>query len=543
MKKTIITIMGIVLAFSACTNIDFEEEVKKNISQGEENPFLTRAAGQNQATSWDECERCYLSSNEVVRLPWANSSSGSIPDDVRLDVKQSDGWRILYSNVEFIGYHYEGCIKEPNLNYLLLYNKYTGMLKGFYYVPNVAANNHAFWQLYIPQTNTKLFNFAEDFATPSNNTATNKVIVSNVSTNGIAGGFSIGWNCFMQELSYDPNSLNEVLDISSHALNQTIYDFNGTFDASSEGVITSVSSKSGILSGVASLLGDKAKNALDSMSSSGIVKEILKPAAELAISELIPLGINKLFGSLLSSSTTTKQNLQFSTNGKLTISGVSTQANDGYIAPVMGISLGSLGERLGVWNLTETPKYTIPSSPKLVKIKLIGGTTVFVYKVEASPSMQYVVNPDVDANVNIIYDLVDYAKYDGHNPSFFPYASPSYVYIFQSTENPIFNQTTLYSDGNTTIKTMPVSYTVQAKDLYPNYKSSNGTPACDFVNCDYEFRRAVAFKVAAKIEKGDIQAVSSKTFAPINELKTIGDRAHYWTLSELIQKGYWNPSN
>lgn len=51
--------------------------------------------------SFAMCENALLSSGKVVKLPWSDSSTNSIPDEVRVDVAEADGWRVLYSTVEF----------------------------------------------------------------------------------------------------------------------------------------------------------------------------------------------------------------------------------------------------------------------------------------------------------------------------------------------------------------------------------------------------------------------------------------------------------
>lgn len=55
---------------------------------------------------------------------------------------------------------------DVGTNYLLLYNLYTGILKGLVYVEsNASPNNHAFWML-TTDRRTTLFNFSEAFAKP-----------------------------------------------------------------------------------------------------------------------------------------------------------------------------------------------------------------------------------------------------------------------------------------------------------------------------------------------------------------------------------------
>ena len=140
---------------------------------------LTRSS----SGGWEECERGIISTGDTVSLPWASTTTSQVPTEIRKDVNHSDGWRILYSNVRIIGYDTD-VDHQSGANYIIMYNKYSGILKGFCYAKSVQSNNHANWMLTIPQSNTKLFNFVDYFATPANATSTNQITLSNISTNG-----------------------------------------------------------------------------------------------------------------------------------------------------------------------------------------------------------------------------------------------------------------------------------------------------------------------------------------------------------------------
>ena len=457
---------------------------------------------------------------------------------MRYDVKESDGWRILYSTVDIIGYDHTVHTGTQS-NYLLLYNKYTGVLKGFYYATSMESNNHAFFQLTIPTSQqTKLFNFVSEFAVPSDSTATNSVLLSAITDDGIAAGFEEGWNCFMVELSYDPNSLNETMSISGVCMNVTSFSLNGSIDAESEGVIMGANHKtSSFMSGIASVVGDMAKAFMGTLGIAGPVGVGLGGLAATSATSLFNYGVNKIFGSLLTQSSTTVQNVQFTTNGKLSVSGTSSTPSSGLIAPLGSIPLNGTGERLGVWNLTAKPRYTIPSCPVLVKAEL--GTMVqYIYRVETEPTIQYVVNPDVSASVN--YSIVEYTRYDGSNVSPLPYhASPSTCGAFNTGVYPMLNQSTLYNDSYTTIKTMPMmGYTFMALEETPNYVSSDGKPACDLSDYVYEYLRPVKFKVVATVNAGGNQVKSGKTFTPVFLKQKNGDTTRNWSISELMSLGY-----
>ena len=493
----------------------------------------TRSGG----TTFDQCLQCQICDGSTVNLPWNQNAPGNVPEEVRYDVKESDGWRILYSTVDIIGYDHTVHTGTQS-NYLLLYNKYTGVLKGFYFATSMQSNNHAFFQLTIPTSQqTKLFNFVSEFAIPSDSTATNNVLLSAITDDGIAAGFEEGWNCFMAELSYDPNSLNETMSISGVCMNVTSYTLNGTINAESEGVIMGANHKtSSFMSGIASVVGDVAKAFMGTLGIAGPVGVGLEGLAATSATSLFSYGVNKIFGSLLTQSSTTVQNVQFSTNGQLLVTGTSSLPSSGYIVPVGSIPLNGTGECLGVWNLTAKPTYTIPSCPKLVKAKL-GSMVQYIYRVDAVPAIQYVINPDVSATVN--YSIVEYTKYDDYlvNPIPYQAASPG-CNAFNTGETPQLNQSELYNDSHTIIKSMPNAYTFMALEELPNYTSSDGTPACDLSYYIYEYLRPVKFKVVATVNANNNQVKSGKTFTPVFIKQKNGDTAYSWSLSELASNGY-----
>lgn len=507
------------------------EVLEPNVQEGYK--VETRSGG----TTFDQCLQCQICDGSTVNLPWNQNVPGNVPEEVRYDVKESDGWRILYSTVDIIGYDHTVHTGTQS-NYLLLYNKYTGVLKGFYYATSMESNNHAFFQLTIPTSQqTKLFNFVSEFAVPSDSTATNSVLLSAITDDGIAAGFEEGWNCFMVELSYDPNSLNETMSISGVCMNVTSFSLNGSIDAESEGVIMGANHKtSSFMSGIASVVGDMAKAFMGTLGIAGPVGVGLEGLAATSATSLFSYGVNKIFGSLLTQSSTTVQNVQFTTNGKLSVTGTSSSPSSGLIAPIGSIPLNGTGERLGVWNLTEKPRYTIPSCPVLVKAN-INTMVQYIYKIEPQCSIQYTVNPDVSATVS--YSVVEYTKYDGSwvNPTPYQAASVS-CGAFNTGEYPMLAQTELLNDGYTIIKSMPNSYTFYALEEMPNYISLDGKPACDLEYYVYDYLRPVKFKVVATVSANGNVVKSGKTFTPVFLKQKNGDTARSWSLSELASNGY-----
>ncbi len=64
--------------------------------------------------------------NTKVAAPWNSRVSATLlPDTVRYDVKKEDGWDVAF---DFLN---QDDLKD--MNYFGLYNKYTGVLRIFYY--------------------------------------------------------------------------------------------------------------------------------------------------------------------------------------------------------------------------------------------------------------------------------------------------------------------------------------------------------------------------------------------------------------------------
>lgn len=65
-----------------------------------------------------------------VKTPWSKDASiTNIPESIRDDVKKADGWEMAFSKL--------GVAELEGANYFGLYNKYTGILRIFYYVSDV----------------------------------------------------------------------------------------------------------------------------------------------------------------------------------------------------------------------------------------------------------------------------------------------------------------------------------------------------------------------------------------------------------------------
>lgn len=533
MKKYIYYFLVVVLAVSCQNSSDLLDL----------SPSSSSDVTSNNLT-WDKCEYCMINKKKVS-LPWSETSEEGISLDVRKDINPTNGWRLIYSSVPFVGSNQEYNY-QAGAYYIVLYNKYTGMLKGFVHNNNMQSNNTAFWQLTIDE-NSKLFNFADYFAVSKDKSLSQQIIVSNTGSNGLVQGFDKGWNCFMQELAYDENSVNQHLSLQAFALNKAQFNFTGVYkDISSGTIVTAVTKNKyeGVVDGIASAVGDHAKdwieNSLKDKDASGFKEYAIEAAGSVAKSgakAIVSYGLNKVLGSVLggTSSDSTIQNIRISTNGHVSIKGESAFPSAGYIMPLSGIPFRTLHEPLGVWNLEETPKFVIPCVSKLYKIDFPPEYTCYNYKVEGKTNAKIKVNPYVDADIKLSTSLVDYDKYN--NKSLNSFEPNKKLAIFDS--NKTSDYYLLFQDSVTTIYNMPTTYYVLAPNTLPNKTTIDNKPAYDFSNGVYDARHNAIMKVVVKIQKQDLQYYSAKTFIPNVEYETTNSaRPYNWTYHELNNLGY-----
>lgn len=523
------------VSFSACQKMDEIENYEYPVS-------LTRS---ETSVSVDLSETTYavLSTGKRVKLPWCDGAETSTLDEVRCDVKESDGWRVLYTNVEIEGHNSVVTEADNGLNYILLYNRYTGILKGFLYCANVGNNNNARWLL-TGQGGTTLFNFVPYFALPINSEESpQQVSISLASKNGIAQGFEKGWNCFMLELAYDENSINEKLSISGYAINQTSYHFNGSFNSVGSGTIVSnVGGSSGMLSGIASAIGSAANTWVKDNTDTGKTVKPIKYIGEIAgsvldkgITGFISSGLSRIFGSM-SGTSRSVSDLQFTTNGSVSLEGTSTTPMTGYISPISGIALNSLGENLGVWNLEETPTWGYYSFANLKKVLQTNNKICYVYTLSCTPSYKVKKNPALEGSMTPSLKTAEYSKSVWY-PSNYGMDLSNKALPPQILER----RATLYSDSVTTINEMPLSYDILTTNLMPTRICGADTPAADIANSNYSIRDKVVMQIVNTYNATNGQKTNSiKTFVPTQKFVQNEGRPYGWTLPELIKKGYFS---
>lgn len=396
MKNSRIIIAGWLLAVGLLYGSCIDEVVEQVIPQ-----IDSQVTTRNSGVSWEDCEECCLPSGEKVYLPWNVRAKSCIPNDIRTDIKSSDGWVILDTTVDLIGYDANISGADNGCNYLLMYNKETGFLKGFYYMEQYMQNNYGFWNLYTT-TPTKLFNFTQEFAIPLSEEGPQMVTVSNLTRTVQTQGFDVGWNCFMLELSYDSNSSKQKLDITGFAMNATEVILEGKYIHEGSGVIESTSSKgTSPVKGIFKSVGEVAltwlsdsiaswatrENAYAEMKTSTVQTNSNNRALS-GIASLVVSGLQKVASSLTGKSSSSSC-FSFSAHTEATITGNLVNTSSGIIAPITGLNLGNENMELGIWNLAKQPLHKLSSVAILRELR----NDNFFYDMVTEPEYELVINP------------------------------------------------------------------------------------------------------------------------------------------------------
>ena len=543
MKYLFNIIFVLLFILSGCT--DTMEMVDTVLENSNNSPELSTRV---TTTGWENCTRGYLPCGKEIFLPWYESTMTVIPDEIRNDISGRDGWRILDSTIDFIGYDMKVRAVDDTCNYLLMYNVNTGVLKGFYYMEEETNNNCGFWNLKTSQP-TKLFNFAEYYAVPASEFGPQAVTIANLGTNAQTLGFEKGWNCFMIELAYDENSYQQKLNISGFAMNRTIVTLTGAYQGKSSGtIVTSTHSSTNPVKGVATALGKAgAQWIMDNIGEDKPIKpavlpkadattkgisEAIKDITEKGVSGLISNGIQRVFGSLLgigNKTSITTSDLMFTTNGEATISGEMTTPVSGIISPITGLTLGTEEMNLGVWNLETVPELIVDPIGKLSQISK---GKFFFYDMHAKTSAILKMNPIISQPYGITVTPVC------SNTAIIN-AEP-YIKGNKQVEYDIWSEPQgqlLYKDDIQRIETCPLSYRVYCEQ-WPNFmlNDDKGSVAVNFSYTDnkYDLTRAVSFKVLCS--QYSAKVYSSKTFTPLQKYGYVlySGRPHFsWTTTDF----------
>ena len=280
----------------SCSNeLEVQEKVKALPTVRELVAYPKSDAGRSRSgqLNWEEWEKVTLSSGNHVNTPWnTTQSTTAIPYDIRMDIKSVDGWELIAHTVNGYG--------DLGVNYLIFHNKYTGVLKVFYYLEPEQANlqNTAMWKLHfeIPQS---CLAFSDVYAELSTRKDIYDIYVGNIS-NDDSKGYTVGWNCFQTELAYDPNLKGGTLQIIPHSCTTSTIELDGDFESTTEGLIlssTTYNKGDKIVKSVAKYAGDKAEKWVEKAIESEKVFKEIKSLIVKGAGSLVSSGVSTLLGA------------------------------------------------------------------------------------------------------------------------------------------------------------------------------------------------------------------------------------------------------
>lgn len=165
----------------------------------------------NLLTNWENIDAILLSSNKYVSAPWANGCTTELTSEFRKDIKKEDGWDMLFHTFKKLDL-------DEKQNYMCFYNKFTGMLKVFYYnETTVTGGTQTNWCISQSSATDKplrildspnFFSKADD--EDSNNASRSISITNNVGNKN--QGLTRGWNGFEYQIPrYSSEFLTAIL--------------------------------------------------------------------------------------------------------------------------------------------------------------------------------------------------------------------------------------------------------------------------------------------------------------------------------------------
>ncbi|MEL6556919.1 MAG: hypothetical protein AAFQ94_01965 [Bacteroidota bacterium] len=169
-----------------------------------------------------------------IWVPWASNASREFSFETANDYRKANGWELVYNtfNEEEV----------PDKYYFILYNKYSGILRMYLYIPSTSfipsANLIHTLELEGPyKNNSPILNFSDQIVVDPN---TRSRFASSVEKAQVAPGT---WYAMEHELAYDENMANQSSSTAFfrwpvRSAQITEVRLNGKIDGSLEGNIT-----------------------------------------------------------------------------------------------------------------------------------------------------------------------------------------------------------------------------------------------------------------------------------------------------------------
>lgn len=379
---------------SSCTNDEYI--IPKTITKTYNKKLITYINDQLCDTrsysslfnDWENINQIKLPSGSQVYTPWNNDiSSTTIPASCSNDIQKKDGWNLLAQTLDS---------NEKGLNYLFFYNKFTGILKVFYYLEENFIQTTGLWHVHVDKP-TNLLAFTGKFALPTTSaTKIQDVYCSNITINENKA-FTKGWNCFEIELAYDPNVSDAHLYIEPCGIITSNIEVTGNFDLNTSETIVQIGEdkKSAFLK----LIGTAASKYIEENFKTDSVT-----TRSIDWGGILSKGVQFLFKSFTASNTS-EPNVSFTTTGSVKINGdITTNINGGFSPIRITLNNDSIGS-LGLWNIVDYPNIYYNT---LARKREVSGITFPVYQNFGSGQnhdYRITINPNVDIKYSKSYKV------------------------------------------------------------------------------------------------------------------------------------------
>lgn len=552
-----ILVLLVAIGFVSCSNeIDLQEEqTLETLSPDVQGDKLVAYPLRKHSTrsepagqSWDDWKKVKLASGDSVYVPWNNRfTSSTIPAEIRQDINSNKGWNLIAHTVNGYG--------EPGMNYLIFHNRYTGILKVFYYLEptHSALQNTAIWKLHfeVPQS---CLAFSETFASISTKKDVNDIYLGNI-TNDDSKGYTVGWNCFQTELAYDPDLTKGTLQIIPSSMTTSSIQLSGGIETKTEGLIISATT-SNIMNGAVKSTANFVGKEAEKWAQKAVAEKLFKQIGSLVVKgagSLVSSGISNLLGSFIggfNKQQQTTQSVQLRTNGTVTLDGEIKTLQTGLVSPLsLSIAPEDVGT-LGAWCMIETPMLLLfpyalheQQDPNNSYIQHYNGATVS-YRVPDNSKL--IINPDLRPHLKsyevnaALFENYDFRKNDALNQGF------NAVYSPVNTRN-----THLYDNIYTPTHSFIIPVVIKDKngvdlenvgeqapfEIYIPKTPKGELGACPHFSINSHFVMVVSVKMKVMQDGEETTIISSHTFVPDFrwEIEQNGD--YYYSLYPFVPFG------
>jgi len=483
MKKNIFLLILLLCVISSCEE---KEEVITDVK------MATRSI--SPVTSlyfdWEDVRNVFLLGYDNVTLPWYSGAASPTIMDVAQDYKKYQGWEMLYN------FCTDPNTYERGKYYLIFYNKFTGIMRVFYYsIYDPTNSNSSFCNLSFDNSN-KLLSNAEKQSLANNQSIIQNLYVTPLVNDKIKA-LKRGWNCYEYRLSYDPDieKQNAHFNISYYDAALSKITLSSDVNLRSEGTIVNLVTSNPFKPFI-SKMGKTAASALDSLLQKGgffnkktTFSDLLKSGAESIVKKGVNVGLGNIL-AVFNKTTPTKYTLNFTTQGVISTEGTITSEYSSNAVEISRLLLpGCLSQGsdilpiynkpLGVWSLASTPIIEIEKGVSYGLISKKGKIGTYDCGIDfalESGSVKVLLNPALNSELDSCKTQIDLISEDVLVPYLFynssvtdyggltikPYYGGVHFNFVTSEESDLYN---FYDDKiNSRIENLKVAVTVT---LYP----------------------------------------------------------------------------